>query len=243
MKYFNEVSQQISELYKRIAVLRSEMDKMQQMVIPIQKNQEKEIINEVNMEKFSKSRRQRNTFTTAVKSNLSVHANVEGDGHGRYVYTGFQVPASSSQSDATRALVSSAAINPVSSIPLSSNGYLVLEYTDNTVDADESDADIICNEYCNENFPSEAEQKIGAIRVQQGLRGKWVHQIFILQYCRNPVLRFKRKVRDPQSEKLSRDLRLQIMDRNQKNLPRKVQRKEMLKILVKKREYVLPLIQ
>ena len=41
MKYFNEVSQQISELYKRIAVLRSEMDKMQQMVTPVQKNQEK----------------------------------------------------------------------------------------------------------------------------------------------------------------------------------------------------------
>ena len=51
MKYFNEVSQQISELYKRIAVLRDEMDKMQQMVTPVQKNQEKEISSDVNMEK------------------------------------------------------------------------------------------------------------------------------------------------------------------------------------------------
>ena len=61
MKYFNEVSQQISELYKRIAVLRSEMDKVQQMATPVQKNQERKIGSEVNMEKFSKSRRQRNT--------------------------------------------------------------------------------------------------------------------------------------------------------------------------------------
>ena len=38
MKYFNEVSEQISELYKRIAVLRSEMDKMQQIVTPVQKS-------------------------------------------------------------------------------------------------------------------------------------------------------------------------------------------------------------
>ena len=56
MKYFNEVSEKISELYKRIAVLRIEMDKMQHMVTPVQKNQEKEIGSEVNMEKFSKSR-------------------------------------------------------------------------------------------------------------------------------------------------------------------------------------------
>ena len=55
---------------------------MQQMVTPVQKNQEKEISSEVNMEKFSKSRRQRNTLTTEVKSNLSVHANMEGDEHG-----------------------------------------------------------------------------------------------------------------------------------------------------------------
>ena len=97
MKYFNEVSQQIAELYKRVVVHRSEMNKMQQMVTPVQKNQEKEISSEANMEKFSKSRRQWNTFTTAVKSNLSVHAKLEGDGHGRYVYTGSQVPESSSQ--------------------------------------------------------------------------------------------------------------------------------------------------
>ena len=127
------------------------------MVTLVQKNQENKIGIEVNMEKFSKARRQRNTFTTEVKSNLSVHANMEGDGHGRYVYTGSQVPASSSQSDATGALVNPAVINPVSSIPLSSNRYSVLEYTDNTVDADGSDADIICNEYCKEHFPSEAE--------------------------------------------------------------------------------------
>ena len=172
MKYFNEVSQQISELYKRIAVLRSEMDKMQQMVTPVQKNQEKKIGSEVNMEKFSKLRRQRNTFTTAVKSNLSVHANLEGDGHGRYTYTGSQVPASSSQSDAARALVNPAVINPVSGIPLSSNRYSVLEYTDNIADADESDAGIICNEYFNENFPSEAEQKIDADQSPAGTKGK-----------------------------------------------------------------------
>ena len=160
MKYLNEVSQQISELYKRIAVLRDEMDKMQQMVTPVQKDQEKKIGSEVNMEKFSKSRRQRNTFTTAVKSNLSIHANMEGDGHGRYVYACSQVPASSSQSDATGALVNPAVINTVSGIPLSSNRYSVLEYTDNIVDADESDADIICNEYFNENSCSEAKQII-----------------------------------------------------------------------------------
>ena len=124
------------------------------------------------MEKFSKSRRQRNTFTTAVKSNLSVHANLEGDGHGRYTYTGSQVPASSSQSDAARALVNPAVINPVSGIPLSSNRYSVLEYTDNIVDADKSDADVICNEYFNENFPSEAEQKIDAEQSPTGTKGK-----------------------------------------------------------------------
>ena len=172
MKYLNEVSQQISELYKRIAVLRSEMDKMQQMVTPVQKNQEKKIGSEANMEKFSKSRRQRNTFTTALKSNLSVHANLEGDGHGRYIYTGSQVPASSSQSDAARALVNPVVINPVSSIPLSSNRYSVLKYTDNKVDADKSDADVICNEYFNQNFPSEAEQKIDAEQSPTGTKGK-----------------------------------------------------------------------
>ena len=162
IKYFNEVSQKISELYKRIAILRSEMDKIQQMVTPVQKNQEKKIGSEVNMEKFSKPRRQRNTFTTEVKSNLSVHANLEGDGHGRYVSTGSRVLASSSQPNAARASVNPAVINPVSGIPLSSNRYSVLEYTDNTLDADESDANIIYNEYCNENFPSEAGQKIDA---------------------------------------------------------------------------------
>ena len=76
VKYLNEVSQHISELYKSIAVLRDGMDKMQQRVTPIQENQEKKIGSDVNMEKFSKSRRQRSTFTTAVKSNLSVHANL-----------------------------------------------------------------------------------------------------------------------------------------------------------------------
>ena len=76
VKYFNEVSQQISELYKRIPALRDEVDKMQKTVIPVQKNQEKKIGSEVNMEKFSKIRRQRNIFTTAVKSNLSVHVNL-----------------------------------------------------------------------------------------------------------------------------------------------------------------------
>ena len=50
----------------------------------------------------------------------------------------------------------------MSSIPLSSNKYLVLEYTDNIVDADEIDADIICNEYFNENSPNEAKQIIEA---------------------------------------------------------------------------------
>ena len=87
MKYFNEVSQEISELYKRIAVLRDEMDKMQKMVTLVQKDQVKKIGSEVNMKKFSKSRRQRNTFTTVIKSNLSIHADLEGDGPGRYVYT------------------------------------------------------------------------------------------------------------------------------------------------------------
>ena len=214
MKYFNEASQQIPELYKRIAVLRSEMDKMQQMVTPVQKNQEKEISSEVNMKKFSKSRRQRNTLTTAVKSNLSVHANLEGDGHGKYVHTGSQVPASSSQSDAARVLGNPAVINPVSGIPLSTNRYSVLEYTDNIVDADKSDADLICSECFNENFPSEVEQKIDAEQSPTGTQGKQIHQILILQYCKNPVLRFKWKFQDPQSEKLSGDLRLQIMDRN-----------------------------
>ena len=57
VRYFNEISQQISELYKRIAVLRSEVDKMQKTVIPVQKNQEKKIGSGVNMEKSSKSRR------------------------------------------------------------------------------------------------------------------------------------------------------------------------------------------
>ena len=161
VRYFNEISQQISELYKRIAVLRSEVDKMQKTVIPVQKNQaEKKIGSGVDLEKFSKSRRQRNTFTTAVKSNLSVHANMEGDGHGRYVYTGSQVPTFSNQSDATGTSVNPASINPVSGIPLSSNRYSVLECTDYIVDADGSDADVICIEYFNENFPSEAEQKI-----------------------------------------------------------------------------------
>ena len=172
IKYFNEVSQQISELHRRIAVLSSEMDRMQQMVTPVQKNQERKIRSEVNMEKISKPRSQRNTFTTEVKSNLSVHANLEGDGHGRYTYTGSQVPASSSQSNAARASVNPAVINPVSGIPLSSNRYSVLEYTDNTVDEDESDADIICNEYCNENFPSEAEQKIDAEQSPTRTKGK-----------------------------------------------------------------------
>ena len=172
VRYFNEVSQQISELYKRIAILRSEVDKMQKIVIPVQKNQEKKIGTRVYMKKFSKSRRQKNTFTTTVKSNLSVHANMEGDGHGRYVYTGYQVPVSSSQPDATGALVNPAAINPVFGIPLSSNRYSVLEYTDNTVDADGDDADIICNEYSNENFPSEVEQKIDADQSLVGTRGK-----------------------------------------------------------------------
>ena len=172
VRYFNEISQQISELNRRIAVLRSEVDKMQKILNPVQKNQEKKIGSEVNVEKFSKPRRQRNTSTTEVKSNLSVHANLEGDGHGRYVYTGSQVPASSSQSNATEASVNPAGIDPVSGIPLSSNRYSVLEYTDNTVDVDKSDADIICNEYCNENFPSEAEQKIDADQSPSGTRGK-----------------------------------------------------------------------
>ena len=172
VRYFNEISQQISELYKRIAVLKSEVDKMQKTVIPVQKNQEKKIGSGVDMEKSSKSRRQRNTFTTTVKFNLSVHANMEGDGHGRYAYTGYQVPVSSSQPDATRALVNPAAINPVSGIPLSSNRYSVLEYTDNTVDADGDDADIICNEYSNENFPSEAEQKIDAYQSPARTKGE-----------------------------------------------------------------------
>ena len=68
------------------------------------------------MEEFSKPRCQRNTFTTEVKSNPSVHANLEGDGHGRYTYTCSQVPASSRQSDAARALVNPAVINPISGI-------------------------------------------------------------------------------------------------------------------------------
>ena len=216
MKYFNEVSQQISELYKRIAVLRSEMDKMQQMVTPVQKNQEMKIRSEVNMEKISKPRRQRNTFTTEVKSNLSVHASLEGEGHGRYTYTGSQVPVSSSQPNAARASVNPAVINPVSGIPLSSNRYSVLEYTDNTVEADESDADIICNEYCNENFPNEAEQKIDAEQSSTGTKGKTD-----LSNTPTPILQesstaVQKKFRDPQSEKSSEDLRLQMMDRNQK---------------------------
>ena len=154
------------------------MDKMQQMVTPVQKNQEKKIGGEVNMEKLSKLRQQRNTFTTAVKSNLSVHANMEGDGHGRYVYTGSQVSTSSSQSDAAKELVNPAVINPVYGIPLSSNRYSVLEYTDNIVDADESDADIICDEYFNENSPSEAkqiietEQKIYTDQSPSGTKGE-----------------------------------------------------------------------
>ena len=95
-----------------------------------------------------------------------------------YIYTGSQVPASSSQSDAVGALVNPAVINPVFGIPLSSNKYSVLEYTNNIVDADESDADIICNEYFSENFPSEvkqiieAEQKIDADQSPAGTRGK-----------------------------------------------------------------------
>ena len=151
---------------------------MQKTVISIQKNQEKKIGSGVDMEKSSKSRRQRNTSTTTVKSNLSVHANMEGDGHGRYVYTGSQVPASSSQTDATGTLVNPAVINPVSGIPLSRNRYSVLEYTDNIVDAEESDADIICNEYCNEKFPGEvkqdieAEQRDEADQSPSGTRGK-----------------------------------------------------------------------
>ena len=91
--------------------------------------------------------------------------------------------------------------------------------------------------------PVKRDRKLMRNRVQQGPRGKQIYQILILQYCRNPVLWFKQKFRDPQSEKSSEDLRLQMMDRNQKNLHRKVQRKEMPKSLVKKREYVLPLIQ
>ena len=109
------------------------------MVTPVQKSQEKKIGSEVNMEKFGKSRRQRNTFTTAVKSNLSVHANLEGDGHGRYTYTGSQIPASLSQPDAARALANPTVINRVSCIPLSSNRYSVLEYTDSIVDVDKTD--------------------------------------------------------------------------------------------------------
>ena len=172
VSYFNEISQQISELYQRIAVLRSEVDKMQKTVIPIQKNQEKKIGSGVDMEKSSKSRRRRNTLTTTVKSNLSVHANMEGDGHGRYVYTGFQVTTSSSQPDATRALVNPATINPVYGIPWSNNRYSVLEYTNNTVDADGDDADIICNKYSNENFPNEVEQKIDADQSPAGTKGE-----------------------------------------------------------------------
>ena len=38
VKSFNEVSHQISELYKKIAVLRDEMDRMQKMITPIQKD-------------------------------------------------------------------------------------------------------------------------------------------------------------------------------------------------------------
>ena len=148
------------------------MDKVQQRATPVQENKERKIGSEVNMEKFSKSRRQRNTFTTAAKSNLSVHANMEGDGYGRYVYTGSQVLTSSSQSDAARALVNPTVINLVSSIPLTNNKYSVLEYTDNIVDADKSDADVICNEYFNENFPSEAEQKIGADQSPTRTKGK-----------------------------------------------------------------------
>ena len=172
VRYFNEISQQISELNRRIAVLRSEIDKMHQMVTPVQKSQEKKIGSEVNMEKFSKPRRQRNNFTTEVNSNLSVHANMEGDGHGRYTYTGSQVPASSSQPNTARAFVNPAVINPVSGIPLSSNRYSVLEHTDNTVDADGDDADIICNEYSNDNFPNEAEQKIDAEQSPTRTKGK-----------------------------------------------------------------------
>ena len=172
IKYFNEVSQQISELHRRITVLRSEMDRMQQMVTPVQKNQERKIRSEVNMEKISKPIRRRNIFTTEVKSNLSVHANLEGDGHGRYTYTGSQVPASSSQPNAARAFVNPAVINPVSGIPLSSNRYSVLEHTDNTIDVDGDDADIICNEYSNDNFPSEVEQKIDAEQSPTKTKGK-----------------------------------------------------------------------
>ena len=47
-----------------------------------------------------------------------------------------------------------------------------MEYTDNIVDADKSDADVICNEYFNENFPSEAEQKIDAEQSPTGTKGK-----------------------------------------------------------------------
>ena len=99
------------------------------MVTLVQQDQEKKIGNEVNLEKFSKSRRQRSTFTTAVKSNLSIHANLEGDEHGRYVYTGSQVPISSSQSDVTGALVNPAVINPESGIPLSNNRYSVFMFS------------------------------------------------------------------------------------------------------------------
>ena len=119
---------------------------MQKIVIPVRKNQKKKKIgSEVNVEKSNKSRRQRNTFTTTIKYNLSIHANMEGNGHGRYVYTGSQVPVSSSQSHATGTLVDPAVINSVSGIPLSSNRYSVLEYTGNIVDADESDANITYN--------------------------------------------------------------------------------------------------
>ena len=124
------------------------------------------------------SRRQKNTFTTIVKPNLSIHANMEGDEHGRYVYTGSQVSTSSSQSDAAEALVNPAVINTVYGIPLSNNRYSVLEYTNNIVGADESDAEIFCDEYFNENFPSEvkqiieAEQKIDADQSPSETRGK-----------------------------------------------------------------------
>ena len=63
-------------------------------------------------------------------------------------------------------------IGSLEHIPLSNNRYSVLEYTDNIVDADESDADVICNEYLNENFPSEAEQKIDAEQGPARTKGK-----------------------------------------------------------------------
>ena len=81
------------------------------------------------------------------------------------------------------------------------------------------------------------------IRVRQRLGKKRIYQIFKLQYCRNPVLRFEQKFRDPLSGKMSEDLRLQMMNINQRNLHGNVQIKEMPKSLVKKREYLLPLIQ